>query len=76
MSAWIIPFPGDRVHRSRDLIDTLAKLEMCDEYEASDNPAKRSVAPSMRAYWEGKFAELGGVPAHLLKHDVPDKENA
>jgi hypothetical protein len=73
MSAWIIPFPVERVHRSRDLIDALAKLEMCDEYEASDNPAKRAVAPSMRSYWEGKFADLGGVPAHLLQRDMPDQ---
>lgn len=76
MSAWIYPFPAERIHRHPDLIDALAKLEMCDEYEASDNPAKRSVAPSMRSYWEGKFADLGGVPKHLLRRDVPEREDA
>jgi hypothetical protein len=76
MSAWIYPFPAERVYRHPDLTNALEKLEMYDEYEASNNPAKRTVAPSMRSYWEGKFADLAGVPARLLKHDMPDRENA
>jgi hypothetical protein len=76
MSAWIIPFPAERVHRHPDLIDALRKLEMCDEYEVSNNPAQRAVVGSMRHYWEDKFAQLGGVPRHLLQPDLPDRENA
>ena len=76
MTALIVPFPAVRVHRHPDLIDALEKLEMCDEYEVSTNPAKRAVVGSMRRYWESRFADLGGVPTHLLKRDMPDRENA
>lgn len=76
MSAWIIPFPAERVHRHPDLIDALRKLEMCDEYEVSTNSAKRAVVGTMRQYWEEELVRLGGVPKRLLQRDLPDREDA
>lgn len=76
MMAQILPFPAERIHRHPDLIDALEKLEMCDEYEVSDNPAKRAVVGTMRRYWEEELVRLGGVPKHLLQRDAPDREDA
>jgi hypothetical protein len=76
MSAWIIPFPAERVHRDPELINVLEKLQMCDEYEVSGSLAKQAMLESMRPYWEGRLAELGGVPKRLLQADLPDRENA
>ena len=74
--AQIIPFPAERIYRHPDLIDALEKLQLCDEYEASDNPMRRAVVGPMREYWEQEFVRLGGVPKRLLQHDTPDREEA
>lgn len=70
MSATIIPFPERKIHRHPDLIYALECLARIDDMEAGADRIEAAVAGSMRAYWEGELARLGGVPPHLLAKDA------